>query len=192
LESRPYVRAPFRPSLGTRGSHAERDIRGFALKFYTEDGNWDIVGNNTPVFSPRSSPLSDLNHAIKRDPVPVCGALRITGTSGLFFRSTPPGHNLMSDRGIPKSFRHMHASESHFLDDQCREQAHLGEVPTSASQQGIENLTDEAAAAVVANIGRATAEIYWSNRTWRFSALDPFHPGKTEEQAKTHKHNPLI
>jgi catalase len=48
---------------------AERDIRGFALKFYTEDGNWDIVGNNTPVFFFRD-PLrfSDLNHAIKRDP----------------------------------------------------------------------------------------------------------------------------
>ena len=39
---------------GERGAaDAERDIRGFALKFYTEDGNWDIVGNNTPVFSQR-------------------------------------------------------------------------------------------------------------------------------------------
>jgi catalase len=55
---------------GERGAaDAERDIRGFAVKFYTEEGNWDIVGNNTPVFFFRD-PLrfSDLNHAIKRDP----------------------------------------------------------------------------------------------------------------------------
>jgi catalase len=52
-----------------RAADAERDIRGFALKFYTEDGNWDIVGNHTPIFFFRD-PLrfSDLNHAIKRDP----------------------------------------------------------------------------------------------------------------------------
>jgi hypothetical protein len=48
---------------------AERDIRGFAVKFYTEAGNWDLVGNNTPVFFLRD-PLKfpDLNHAVKRDP----------------------------------------------------------------------------------------------------------------------------
>ena len=80
--------ARFSTVAGERGAaDAERDIRGFALKFYTEDGNWDIVGNNTPVFFFRD-PLrfSDLNHAIKRDPAPVFGARRITGTSGLFFQ----------------------------------------------------------------------------------------------------------
>lgn len=52
-----------------RAADAERDIRGFALKFYTDQGNWDIVGNNTPVFFFRD-PLRfpDLSHAIKRDP----------------------------------------------------------------------------------------------------------------------------
>ncbi len=61
--------ARFSTVAGERGAaDAERDIRGFALKFYAEDGNWDIVGNNTPVFFFRD-PLrfSDLNHAIKRD-----------------------------------------------------------------------------------------------------------------------------
>src|ERR1700755_1145084 len=60
----------FSPVAGERGAaDAERDIRGTAIKFYTEEGNWDIVGNNTPVFFFRD-PLrfSDLNHAIKRDP----------------------------------------------------------------------------------------------------------------------------
>src|SRR5258707_887489 len=62
--------ARFSVVAGERGAaDAERDIRGTALKFYTEEGNWDIVGNNTPVFFFRD-PLrfSDLNHAIKRDP----------------------------------------------------------------------------------------------------------------------------
>ncbi len=62
--------ARFLTVAGERGAaDADRDIRGFALKFYTDDGNWDIVENNTPVFFFRD-PLrfSDLNHAIKRDP----------------------------------------------------------------------------------------------------------------------------
>ena len=69
---------------GERGAaDAERDIRGTALKFYTEEGNWDIVGNNTPVFFFRD-PLrfSDLNHAIKRDPRTGCARPTTTGISG--------------------------------------------------------------------------------------------------------------
>ena len=62
--------ARFTTVAGERGAaDAERDIRGFALKFYTEEGNWDMVGNNTPVFflrDPRKFP--DLNKAVKRDP----------------------------------------------------------------------------------------------------------------------------
>ena len=58
--------ARFSVVAGERGAaDAERDIRGFALKFYTEQGNGDLVGNNTPVFFHRDP---DLNHAIKRDP----------------------------------------------------------------------------------------------------------------------------
>ena len=59
----------FSTVAGERGAaDAERDIRGFATKFYTEEGNWDLVGNNTPVFFLRD-PLKfpDLNHAVKRD-----------------------------------------------------------------------------------------------------------------------------
>lgn len=55
---------------GERGAaDAERDIRGFAIKFYTEEGNWDLVGNNTPVFFLRDRlKFPDLNHAVKSDP----------------------------------------------------------------------------------------------------------------------------
>ena len=67
-ETEVFVR--FSTVAGERGAaDAERDIRGFAVKFYTEEGNWDLVGNNTPVFFLRD-PLRfpDLNHAVKRDP----------------------------------------------------------------------------------------------------------------------------
>ena len=60
----------FSTVAGERGAaDAERDIRGFAMKLYTDAGNWDLVGNNTPVFFLRD-PLKfpDLNHAVKRDP----------------------------------------------------------------------------------------------------------------------------
>src|SRR5689334_1959256 len=87
-----------------------RDIRGFALKFYTEDGNWDVVGNNTPVFFFRD-PLrfSDLNHAIKRDPRT---GMRSADSNWDFWSLLPEALHqvtiVMSERGIPKSFRHMH------------------------------------------------------------------------------------
>ena len=76
--------ARFSTVAGERGAaDAERDIRGTALKFYTEEGNWDLVGNNTPVFFFRD-PLRfpDLNHAIKRDRAPGCAAPTIIGISG--------------------------------------------------------------------------------------------------------------
>ncbi|CXP80381.1 Catalase [Staphylococcus aureus] len=62
--------ARFSTVAGERGAaDAERDIRGFALKFYTEEGNWDLVGNNTPVFFFRDPKLFvSLNRAVKRDP----------------------------------------------------------------------------------------------------------------------------
>ena len=75
----------FSTVAGERGAaDAERDIRGFAIKFYTEEGNWDLVGNNTPVFFLRD-PLRfpDLNHAVKRDPrTGTCAAPTTTGISG--------------------------------------------------------------------------------------------------------------
>src|ERR1700747_1215599 len=108
--------ARFSTVAGERGAaDAERDIRGTALKFYTEEGNWDIVGNNTPVFFFRD-PLrfSDLKHGIKRDPRP---GLRRADNNGGFWSLLPEAlHHvtiIMSDRGIPKSFRHMPLFGSH-------------------------------------------------------------------------------
>src|SRR5436853_2608781 len=91
---------------GEKGSaDTERDIRGFALKFYTEEGNWDLVGNNTPLFFHRE-PLRfpDLNHAIKRDPRT---GMRSADNNWDFWTLVPDSlHQVtltMSDRGIPRS-----------------------------------------------------------------------------------------
>ena len=98
--------ARFSTVAGERGAaDAERDIRGFAMKFYTEKGNWDLVGNNTPVFFLRD-PLKfpDLNHAIKRDPRTN---MRSAKNNWDFWTSLPEAlHRVtitMSDRGIPLS-----------------------------------------------------------------------------------------
>ena len=103
--------ARFSTVAGERGAaDAERDIRGFALKFYTEEGNWDLVGNNTPVFFLRD-PLKfpDLNHAVKRDPQTN---MRSAKNNWDFWSSLPEAlHQVtitMSERGIPFSYRHMH------------------------------------------------------------------------------------
>ena len=106
----------FSTVAGERGAaDAERDIRGFSVKFYTEEGNWDVVGNNTPVFFLRD-PLKfpDLNHAVKRDPKTN---LRSAENNWDFWTLLPEAlHQItivMSDRGIPASYRHMHGFGSH-------------------------------------------------------------------------------
>ena len=106
----------FSTVAGERGAaDAERDIRGFAMKFYTEEGNWDLVGNNTPVFFLRD-PLKfpDLNHAVKRDPKTN---LRSEDNNWDFWTLLPEAlHQVtitMSSRGIPYSYRHMHGFGSH-------------------------------------------------------------------------------
>src|SRR6202163_185548 len=146
--------ARFSTVAGERGAaDAERDIRGWALKFYTEEGNWDIVGNNTPVFFFRD-PLrfSDLNHAIKRDPRT---GLRSAENNWDFWSLLPEALHqvtvVMSDRGIPKSFRHMHGFGSHTFSMRNAKNERTWVKFHFRTQQGIENLTDAEAAALVAD-----------------------------------------
>lgn len=101
---------------GEKGSaDSERDPRGFALKFYTEDGNWDLVGNNTPVFFIKDpKKFSHFIHTQKRDPKTNCK----NPTAMWDFWSLNPEslHQvmiLMSDRGTPFSYRYMHGFGSH-------------------------------------------------------------------------------
>jgi len=145
--------ARFSTVAGERGAaDAERDIRGFALKFYTDEGNWDLVGNNTPVFFLRD-PLKfpDLNHAIKRDPRT---GMRSADSNWDFWSNLPEALHqvtiVMSDRGIPKSFRHMHGFGSHTYSFINSENKRFWVKFTFKTQQGIQNLTDAAAAEIIA------------------------------------------
>jgi catalase len=106
----------FSTVAGERGAaDAERDVRGFALKIYTEEGNWDIVGNNTPVFFVRD-PLkfSDFIHTQKRDPRTN---MRSNTAAWDFWSLSPESLHqvtiLFSDRGLPKNYREMHGFGSH-------------------------------------------------------------------------------
>ncbi|PSO85142.1 MAG: catalase [Cyanobacteria bacterium QS_3_48_167] len=110
------VFARFSTVAGERGAaDAERDARGFALKFYTEEGNWDMVGNNTPVFFVRD-PLKfmDFIHSQKRHPETN---QRDANMKWDFWSHSPESLHqvtiLFSDRGIPKSYRHMNGYGSH-------------------------------------------------------------------------------
>jgi catalase len=144
--------ARFTTVAGERGAaDAERDIRGFALKFYTDEGNWDLVGNNTPVFFMRD-PLKfpDLNHAVKRDPRTN---LRSPKNNWDFWSSLPEALHqvtiVMSDRGIPASYRHMHGFGSHtFSFINANNERHWVKFHFK-TQQGIRNLTDAESAALI-------------------------------------------
>jgi len=145
--------ARFSTVAGERGAaDAERDIRGFAVKFYTEDGNWDLVGNNTPVFFLRD-PLKfpDLNHAVKRDPHTN---MRSAKNNWDFWTSLPEAlHQVtitMSDRGIPASYRHMNGYGSHTFSLINAQNERIWVKFHLKTQQGIKNLTDQEAEAVVA------------------------------------------
>ena len=142
----------FSTVAGERGAaDAERDIRGFAVKFYTEEGNWDLVGNNTPVFFLRD-PLKfpDLNRAVKRDPYTN---LRSAENNWDFWTLLPEALHqvtiVMSERGIPKTYRHMHGFGSHTFSFINAANERFWVKFHFRSQQGIENLSDAEAEALV-------------------------------------------
>lgn len=92
-----------------------RDPRGFAIKFYTEEGNYDLVGNNTPIFFIRDAiKFPDFIHSQKRDPRTH---LRTPDNAWDFFAHSPEATHqftwLFGDRGIPRSYRHMDGFGSH-------------------------------------------------------------------------------
>ena len=143
----------FSTVAGERGAaDAERDIRGVAMKFYTEEGNWDLVGNNTPVFflkDPKKFP--DLNHSVKRDPRTN---MRSAKNNWDFWTSLPESlHQVtitMSERGIPLSYRHMNAYGSHTYSLINAKNERFWVKFHFKTQQGIKCLTDEEAEAIVA------------------------------------------
>jgi catalase len=164
---RPWTRAAFLNQVGKRtpvlvrfstvagelgSADTVRDPRGFAIKFYTEEGNYDLVGNNTPIFFVRDpSKFQDFIHSQKRMPDTD---LRSHNAMWDFWSLSPESIHqvtfLMTDRGTPRTYRHMHGYGSHtFLwlneaGDKFWVKYHF------KSEQGIENFTDSEAKAMTA------------------------------------------
>ena len=157
-----YTRARFLSELGKRtevflrfstvggekgSADAERDPRGFALKFYTEEGNYDLVGNNTPIFFIRD-PLKfpDFIHTQKRNPATN---LKDPDMFWDFLSLTPESVHqvtiLFSDRGTPRTYRHMNGYGSHTFKWYNDKGKYFWVKYHFKTEQGIQNLTGQEA-----------------------------------------------
>ena len=131
-----------------RLSTCERDQRGFANKFYTEDENWDLVGNNTPVFFIKDpKKFGDFIHTRKRDPRTNCKSPTMMWD---YWSLNPESLHqvmiLMSDRGTPFGFRHMHGFGSHTFSMINSENEKVWVKFHFKNLQGIKNFANEEAA----------------------------------------------
>jgi len=180
---------------GERGAaDAERDIRGFAMKFYTEEGNWDLVGNNTPVFFLRD-PLKfpDLNHVVKRDPRTN---LRSAKNNWDFWTLLPEAlHQVtitMSERGIPLSFRHMNGYGSHAYSMINADNERIWVKFHMKTQQGIKCLTDAEAEAVIGKCRESNQrDLFESIEKGDFPRWNMKIQVMTEAQAEKYPSNPF-
>jgi catalase len=146
--------ARFSTVAGEQGSaDTARDPRGFALKFYTEQGNYDLVGNNTPVFFVRdASKFSDFIHSQKR--LPDTG-MRSNDMQWDFWTLSPESAHqvmiLMSDRGTPRTLRHMNGYGSHTFSWQNAGGEKFWIKYHFKTVQGIENYSEDEAVRVAAD-----------------------------------------
>jgi Catalase len=130
---------------------AERDVRGFAVKFYTEEGNWDIVGNNTPVFFVRDPyKFSDFIHTQKRHPKTN---MRSATAMWDFWSLSPESLHqvtiLFSDRGLPTDYRHINGYGSHTYSFINANNERFWVKFHFKTMQGIKTMTNEEAAKVI-------------------------------------------
>ncbi len=185
----------FSTVAGERGAaDAERDVRGFALKFYTEDGNWDLVGNNTPVFFVRD-PLKfpDFIHTQKRHPKTN---LRSPTAMWDFWSLSPESLHqvtiLMSDRGLPQGFRFVHGFGSHtFSFINAQNERHWVKFHFK-SEQGIRNWTNREAERVVATDRESSQrDLFEAIERGDFPRWRFYVQIMTEEEAEHTSYNPF-
>ncbi len=180
---------------GEKGSaDTERDPRGFAVKFYTEDGNWDLVGNNTPIFFIKDpKKFGDFIHTQKRDPYTNCKSPTMMWD---FWSLNPESLHqvmfLMSDRGTPYGYRHMHGFGSHtfsFIND--NNERHWVKFHF-VCLQGIKNFSsDEATHMKGQDPDFAQRDLVEAIDKKDFPKWSLNVQIMTEEQAKTYKWNPF-
>jgi len=204
-----YTRAKFLSKIGKRtdvfvrfstvggekgSADAERDPRGFAVKFYTEEGNYDMTGNNTPVFFIRD-PLKfpDFIHTQKRNPGTN---LKDADMFWDFLSLTPESIHqvtiLFSDRGTPRTFRQMNGYSSHTFKwyndkgEYCWVQYHF------KTEQGIQNLTrDEATKLKGDDPDHATRDLYETIERGEYPSWRVEVQIMTPEQAREYRFDPF-
>ncbi|KAJ2890168.1 catalase A, partial [Coemansia aciculifera] len=171
-----------------------RDPRGFSVKFYTEEGNWDMVGNNTPIFFIRD-PLKfpDFIHTQKRDPRTH---LKNPDMQWDFWSHVPEAlHQVMilfSNRGTPDGFRHMHGYSSHTLKLVGADGSFHYVKWHFRTNQGIKNLSAQQAAELASsNPDYATQDLFEAIERGDHPSWTVYVQVFTEEEALKFKYNPF-
>lgn len=173
---------------------AERDVRGFAIKFYTKEGNWDLVGNNTPTFFIKDGmKFPDFIHSQKRD---SRTHLRSANAAWDFWTLNPETMHqvmiLMSDRGIPASYRHMHGFGSHTYSLINQNGERFWVKFHFKTRQGIKNLTNKEAAELIGKCREShQRDLYEAIDRGEFPQWDFKIQIMSEEQANNAKFNPF-
>ncbi|MFC3885022.1 catalase KatA [Bacillus songklensis] len=171
-----------------------RDPRGFAVKFYTEDGNYDIVGNNTPVFFIRDAiKFPDFIHTQKRDP--KTHLKNPTAVWDFWSLSPESLHQvtiLMSDRGIPATLRHMHGFGSHTFKWVNAEGEGVWIKYHFKTEQGVKNLTSDVAAKIAGeNPDYHTEDLFNAIENGDFPAWKLYVQIMPLEDANTYRFDPF-
>ncbi len=187
--------ARFSTVAGERGAaDAERDVRGFALKFYTEDGNWDMVGNNTPVFFIRDPyKFANFIHTQKRDPKTN---MRCDNMQWDFWSLCPESLHqvtiLFSDRGRPTGYRFMNGYGSHTYSLINAEGERVWCKFHFKTQQGIKTLTDEEGAQLIGEDREShQRDLFNAIEQGDFPRWTFYIQVMTEEQAAKFRWNPF-
>ncbi|WML52826.1 catalase KatA [Neobacillus sp. PS3-12] len=171
-----------------------RDPRGFAVKFYTEEGNYDIVGNNTPIFFIRDAiKFPDFIHTQKRDP--RTHLKNLTAIWDFWSLSPESLHQvtyLMGDRGIPATLRHMNGYGSHTFKWVNHEGKTVWVKYHFKTEQGVKNLTTEAAAKIAAeNPDYHTEDLFNAIEKGDYPAWKLYVQIMPIEDANTYKWDPF-
>lgn len=192
---RTEVFARFSTVGGEKGSaDSERDPRGFAVKFYTEEGNFDMVGNNTPVFFIRDAiKFPDFIHTQKRNPATN---LKDPDMFWDFLSLTPESIHqvtiLFSDRGTPKTFRYMNGYSGHTLMWYNEKGEYWWVKMHFKTEQGIENFTGEEADGMRGiDPDIATRDLFESIEKEKYPAWSVKVQIMTPEQAKSYRFDPF-
>jgi len=176
------------------GADSERDPRGFAVKFYTEDGNWDLAGNNTPVFFIKDpKKFSHFIHTQKRDPKTNCKSPTMMWD---FFSLNPESLHqviiLMSDRGTPFSYRHMHGFGSHTFSLFNKNNERIWVKFHFVTLQGVKNFTAKEANEMKGiDLDQAQRDMVEAITKNDFPKWALKIQVMTDEQSKTFKWNPF-